>query len=110
MKIFKKIKARIIANYVIKQIKKISKTNTLNMYLHVTENIKNTKYIYVKFNMMNGVKDVNMGFIEFYNSQKAINKDVYYFQKKSIFDYWKIYKKRLPKKLYKYLDLFLVKC
>ena len=30
MKIFKKIKARIIANYVIKEIKKISKTNTHN--------------------------------------------------------------------------------
>ena len=85
MEIFKKIKARIIANYVIKQIKKISKTNTLNVYLHVTENIKNTKYIYVKFNMMNGIKDINMGFIEFYNSQKAINKDVHYFSKKSNF-------------------------
>ena len=105
MEIFKKIKAQIITNYIIKQIKKISKTNTLNVYLHVTENIKNTKYIYVKFNMMNGVKDINMGFIEFYNSQKAINKDVHYFPKKSIFDYWKIYKKRLPKKFYKYLDL-----
>ena len=54
---------------------------------------------------MNGVKDVNMGFIEFYNSQKEINKDIHYFPKKSIFDYWKMYKKRLPKKLYKYLDL-----
>ena len=105
MEIFKKIKARIIANYVIKQIKKISKTNTLNVYLHVTENIKKRKYIYVKFNIINGVKDINMSFIEFYNSQRAINKDVDYFPKKSIFDYWKIYKKRLPKKLYKYLDL-----
>ena len=52
-----------------------------------------------------GIKDINMSFIEFYNSQRAINKDVHYFPKKSIFDYWKIYKKRLPKKLYKYLDL-----
>ena len=105
MKIFKKIEARIIANYIIKQIQKISKTDTCNEYLRVTKNIKKTKCIYVKFNMMNGVKDINMGFIEFYNSQKSINKDVYYFPKKSIFDYWKIYKKRLPKKLYKYLDL-----
>ena len=68
MKFLNKIKARIISNYIIKQIQKISKTDTLNVYLHVTENIKNTKYIYVKFNMMNGVKDINMGFIEFYNS------------------------------------------
>ena len=105
MNIFKKIKARIIANYIIKQIKKISKTDTLNMYLHVTETIKKTKYIYVKFNIMNGVKDVNMSFIDFYNSQRAINKYAYYFPKKSILDYWKIYKKPLPKKLYKYLDL-----
>ena len=105
MKIFKKIKARIIANYIIKQIKKISKTDTLNVYLHVTETIKKTKYIYVKFNIMNGIKDVNMSFIDFYNSQRAINKDAYYFPKKSIFDYWKIYKKRLPRKLYKYLNL-----
>ena len=105
MKFFNKIKARIISNYVIKQIKKISKTDTLNVYLHVTENIKNRKYIYVKFNIMNGVKDINMSFIEFYNSQRAINKHVHYFRKKSIFDYWKIYKKRLPKKFYKYLDL-----
>ena len=101
----KKIKARIISNYIIKQIKKISKTDTLNMYLHVTETINKTKYIYVKFNIMNGVKDVNMSFIDFYNSQRVINKDAYYFPKKSIFDYWKIYKKRLPKKLYKYLDI-----
>lgn len=105
MKFFNKIKARIISNYIIKQIKKISKTDTLNVYLHVTENIKKRKYIYVKFNIMNGVKDINMSFIEFYNSQRAINKDVHYFPKKSIFDYWKIYKKRLPKKFYKYLDL-----
>lgn len=105
MKIIKKIKARIIANYIIKQIKKISKIDIYNEYLQVNENIKKTKYIYVKFHMMNGVKDINMGFIEFYNSYKSINKDVYYFPKKSIFDYWKIYKKRLPKKLYKYLDL-----
>lgn len=105
MKIFKKIKALFIANYIIKQIQKISKTDILNEYLHVTENIKKTKYIYVKFNIMNGIKDINMGFIEFYNSQKAINKDVHYFPKKSIFYYWKIYKKRLPRKLYKYLNL-----
>lgn len=105
MKFFIKIKARNISNYIIKQIKKISKTDTLNVYLHVTENIKKRKYIYVKFNIMNGVKDINMSFIEFYNSQRAINKDVHYFPKKSIFDYWKIYKKRLPKKFYKYLDL-----
>lgn len=105
MKFFNKIKARNISNYIIKQIKKISKTDTLNVYLHVTENIKKRKYIYVKFNIMNGVKDINMSFIEFYNSQRAINKDVHYFPKKSIFDYWKIYKKRLPKKFYKYLDL-----
>ena len=105
MKFLNKIKARIISNYIIKQIQKISKTDTLNVYLHVTENIKKRKYIYVKFNIMNGIKDINMSFIEFYNSQKSINKDVDYFPKKSIFDYWKIYKKRLPKKLYKYLDL-----
>ena len=105
MKFLNKIKARIISNYIIKQIKKISKTDTLNVYLHVTENIKKRKYIYVKFNIMNGIKDINMSFIEFYNSQRAINKDVDYFPKKSIFDYWKIYKKRLPKKFYKYLDL-----
>ena len=105
MKFLNKIKARIISNYIIKKIQKISKTDTLNVYLHVTENIKKRKYIYVKFNIMNGIKDINMSFIEFYNSQRAINKDVHYFPKKSIFDYWKIYKKRLPKKLYKYLDL-----
>lgn len=105
MKFFIKIKARIISNYIIKQIQKISKTDTLNVYLHVTENIKKRKYIYIKFNIMNGIKDINMSFIEFYNSQRAINKDVHYFPKKSIFDYWKIYKKRLPKKFYKYLDL-----
>lgn len=105
MEFFNKIKARIISNYIIKQIQKISKTDTLNVYLHVTENIKKRKYIYVKFNIMNGIKDINMSFIEFYNSQRAINKDVHYFPKKSIFDYWKIYKKRLPKKFYKYLDL-----
>ena len=105
MKFLNKIKARIISNYIIKQIQKISKTDTLNVYLHVTENIKKRKYIYVKFNIMNGIKDINMSFIEFYNSQREINKDVHYFPKKSIFDYWKIYKKRLPKKLYKYLDL-----
>ena len=105
MKFLNKIKARIISNYIIKQIQKISKTDTLNVYLHVTENINKRKYIYVKFNIMNGIKDINMSFIEFYNSQRAINKDVHYFPKKSIFDYWKVYKKRLPKKFYKYLDL-----
>ena len=105
MKFFNKIKARIISNYIIKQIQKISKTDTINVYLHVTENIKKRKYIYVKFNIMKGIKDINMSFIEFYNSQRAINKVVHYFRKKSIFDYWKIYKKRLPKKFYKYLDL-----
>lgn len=105
MNFFNKIKARIISNYIIKQIQKISKTDTLNVYLHVTENIKKRKYIYVKFNIMNGIKDINMSFIEFYNSQRAINKDVDYFPKKSIFEYWKIYKKRLPRKFYKYLDL-----
>ena len=105
MQFLNKIKARIISNYIIKQIQKISKTDTLNVYLHVTENIKKRKYIYVKFNIMNGIKDINMSFIEFYNSQRAINKDVHYFPKKSIFDYWKVYKKRLPKKFYKYLDL-----
>ena len=106
MKFLNKIKARIISNYIIKQIQKITKTDTLNVYLPGTENIKKRKYIYVKFNIMNGIKDINMSFIEFYNSQRAINKDVHYFPKKSIFDYWKVYKKRLPKKFYKYLDLF----
>lgn len=105
MKIFNKIRARIIANYVIKQIKKISKTDTLNEYLHITKNINKSKYIYVKFNMINGIKDINMNFIKFYNSQREINKNIYCLQRKTIFDCWKIYKKRLPKKLYKYLDL-----
>lgn len=105
MKIFKKIKAQIIAKYIIKQIQKISKTDTLNEYLHVTKNINKSKYIYVKFNIINGIKDINMNFIEFYNSQREINKNVYCLQRKSIFDCWKIYKKRLPRKLYKYLNL-----
>jgi len=106
MKLFKKIKARYIANYIIKQIQKISKTDICNEYLRVTENIKKSKYIYIKFNLMDGVKDVQMNFIEFYNShKKADEKDYCYFPRKSIFDYWKIYKKLLPSKLYKYLDL-----
>ena len=105
MKIFKKIKARFIANYIIKQIQKISKTDTCNEYLRVTENLKKSKYIYIKFNLINGVKDVQMNFIEYYNSYRKIAKRGYYFPKKSIFDYWKIYKKRLPNKFYKYLNL-----
>ena len=105
MKIFKKIKARIIANYIIKQIQKISKTDTCNEYLRVTENLKKSKYIYIKFNLINSVKDVQMNFIEYYNSYRKIAKRGYYFPKKSIFNYWKIYKKRLPNKFYKYLNL-----
>ena len=105
MKIFKKIKARIISNYIIKQIQKYSKTNTLNAYLRVNENIKKTKYIYIKFNLINGIKDINMNFIEYYDSLRKIDKNVYGLQSNSIFDCWKIYKKRLPRKLYKYLDL-----
>ena len=106
MKIFKKIKARIIANYIIKQIQKISKTDTCNEYLRVTENLKKSKYIYIKFNLINSVKDVQMNFIEYYNSYRKIAKRGYYFpKKKSIFNYWKIYKKRLPNKFYKYLNL-----
>lgn len=104
MKIFKKIKARIITNYIIKQIQTISKTDTCNEYLRVTENIKKTKYIYIKFSLLDGVKDVHMSFIEFYNSLRK-NENGNYFPRKSIFDYYKIYKKRLPNKLYKYLDL-----
>lgn len=104
MKIFKKIKARIITNYIIKQIQTISKTDTCNEYLRVTENIKKTKYIYIKFSLLDGVKDVHMSFIEFYNSLRK-NENGDYFPRKSIFDYYKIYKKRLPNKLYKYLDL-----
>ena len=46
-----------------------------------------------------------MNFIEYYNSKRKMEKNSYYFRRKSIFDYWKIYKKHLPKKLYKYLDL-----
>jgi hypothetical protein len=106
MKIFKKIKAQIIANYIIKQIRKLSKTNTCNEYLRVSENVKKSKYIYVKFNLINSVKDVQMNFIEYYISQRKIEKrGGYYFKRNSIFDYWKIYKKRLPSKFYKYLDL-----
>ena len=95
----------IIVVIFIEKDKLIKDKNEDNKISDVTENIKKRKYIYVKFNIMNGIKDINMSFIEFYNSQRAINKDVHYFPKKSIFDYWKIYKKRLPKKLYKYLDL-----
>lgn len=104
MKIFKKIKAQNITNYIIEQIQKISKTDTCNEYLRVTENIKKTKCIYVKFSLLDGVKDVHMSFIEFYNSLRK-NENGDYFPRKSIFDYYKIYKKRLPNKLYKYLDL-----
>ena len=105
MKIFKKIKARFIANYIIKQIQKISKTDTCNEYLRVTENLKKSKYIYIKFNVINDKKDIHMSFNEYYNSYRKIAKREYYFPKKSIFDYWKIYKKRLPNKFYKYLNL-----
>ena len=105
MKFFKKIKARIIANYIIKQIKKISKIDIYNEHFRVTGNVNKSKYIYIKFNLINGVKDINMNFIEYYNSKRKMEKSSYYFRRKSIFDYWKIYKKRLPKKLYKYLDL-----
>jgi hypothetical protein len=103
MKNFKKIKARIIANYIIKQIRKISKTDTCNEFLRVTENVKKSKYIYIKFNLMDGVKDIQMNFIEYYNLYRKLERNN--FPRKSIFDYWKIYKKRLPSKFYKYLDL-----
>jgi hypothetical protein len=107
MNFFKKIKARLISNYIIKQIRKISKTDTYNEFLRVTEKIKNSKYIYIKFNLINGMKDVQMNFIQYYNSHRKIEKrdGYYYYPRKTIFDYWKIYKKRLPSKLYKYLDL-----
>ena len=106
MKFFNKIKARIISNYIIKQIQKISKCDdTCNEYLRITKNINKTKNIYIKFNLIYGVKDIHMNFIEYYNSKRKIEKRSYYFRRKSIFDYWKIYKKHLPKKLYKYLDL-----
>lgn len=104
MKIFKKIKARIIANYIIKQIKKLSKIDIYNEHLHVTENVNKSKYIYIRFNLINGVKDINMNFIEYYCSRREIENKLN-LQPKSIFYYWNIYKKRLPKKLYKYLDL-----
>ena len=106
MKIIMKIKARIIANYIIKQIKKISKTNTLNVYLRVTEKNKK-KYIYIKFNIMDGVRDIDMNFIEYCKSRRKIENKLYTYTlpKKSIFNYWNIYKKRLPKKFYKYLNL-----
>lgn len=105
MKILRKIKAQLITNYIIKQIQKNSKTVVYNDYLRVTENKKKTKNIYIKFNLINGVKDVQMSFIEYWNSYRKIEKRDYYFPKKTIFDYWKIYKKHLPSKLYKYLDL-----
>ena len=70
MKIFKKIKAQIIANYIIKQIKKISKIDSYNEYFRVTGNVNKSKYIYIKFNLINGVKDINMNFIEYYNSRR----------------------------------------
>lgn len=104
MKFFKKIKARIIANYIIKQIKKISKIDIYNEHFRVTGNVNKSKYIYIKFNLINGVKDINMNFIEYYNSQREI-KNKLNLEPKSIFYYWNIYKKRLPNKLYKYLDL-----
>ena len=104
MKFFKKIKARIIANYIIKQIKKISKIDIYNEHFRVTGNVNKSKYIYIKFNLINGVKDINMKFIEYYNSQREI-KNKLNLEPKSIFYYWNIYKKRLPNKLYKYLDL-----
>ena len=103
MKIFKKIKEeQIVTNYIIKQIQKISKNDTCNEYLRVTENIKKTKYIYIKFNVINDKKDIHMNFIEYYNSQL---RNVSNLPKRSIFYYWNIYKKCLPGKLYKYLDL-----
>ena len=106
MKFFNKIKARIISNYIIKQIQKISKyDDNCNEYLRITKNINKTKNIYIKFNLICGVKDIHMNFIEYYNSKRKMEKSSYYFRRKSIFDYWKIYKKHLPKKLYKYLDL-----
>lgn len=106
MKFLNKIKARIISNYIIKQIKKISKYDDIcNEYLRITKNINKTKNIYIKFNLICGVKDIHMNFIEYYNSKRKTEKRSYYFRRKSIFEYWKIYKKRLPKKFYKYLDL-----
>ena len=104
MKIFNKIKARIISNYIIKQIKKYSKNDIYNMYLRVTEKNKK-RYIYIKFNIMDGVKDIDMNFIEYYESRRKIENKLYTSPKKSIFNYWNIYKKRLPKKFYKYLNL-----
>lgn len=105
MKIFKKIKARFIAKYIIKQIQKINKyDDTCNEYLRVAEKNK-TKYIYVKFNIIDGVKDINMNFIEYYKSQRKNKNKFAFSSKKSIFDYWNIYKKRLPRKFYKYLNL-----
>ena len=106
MKFLNKIKARIISNYIIKQIQKISKyDDTYNEYLRITKNINKTKNIYIKFTLIRAVNDIHMHFIEYYNSKRKMEKNSYYFRRKSIFEYWKIYKKRLPKKLYKYLDL-----
>ena len=106
MKIFKKIKARIISNYIVKQIKKYSKNDIYNMYLRVTEKNKK-KYIYIKFNIMDGVRDIDMNFIEYCKSRRKIENKLYTYTlpKKSIFNYWNIYKQRLPKKFYKYLNL-----
>ena len=104
MKSFKKIKARFIAKYIIKQIKKYSKNDIHNMYLRVAEKNK-TKYIYVKFNIIDGVKDINMNFIEYCKSQRKIENKLIFTPKKSIFNYWNIYKKRLPRKFYKYLNI-----
>ena len=75
MKIFKKIKARFIAKYIIKQIKKYSKNDTHNMYLRVAEKNK-TKYIYVKFNIIDGVKNIDMNFIEYCKSSIAPDNSV----------------------------------
>ena len=99
-------RAKIISKYIIKQIKKISKINTCNNnYLRVTKNINNSKCIYIKFNKINGVKDVQINFIDYCNLQRKIENGWCFPPKKSILDYWKIYKERLPRRLYKYLDL-----
>ena len=104
MKLFKKIKARHISNYIIKQIQKLSESNIHDDYLRVTKTTDKMKYIYIKFHIIDGVKDVKMNFIEYYKSQHTVDKR-WLFPRKSIFYYWKKYKERLPKKLYKYLDL-----
>lgn len=106
MKKIDKNRAKIISNYIIKQIKKISKIDTCNNnYLRVTKNIKNSKCIYIKFNKINGVKDVQINFIDYCNLQRKIENGWFFSPKKSILDYWKIYRERLPRRLYKYLDL-----